>query len=132
MKYPTAFLCLLFIFSCISSEDKKIANQNKDSKHTEALNQGPKIEPNRYNVAFLIMDGVYNTELTAPFDIFQHTIFRDGIKAMNVFTVANTYRPVRSFEGLRITPDFNYLQDTLPKIDILVVPSAEHHLDTDL
>lgn len=27
-------------------------------------------DPNRYNAAFLIMDGVYNTELTAPYDIF--------------------------------------------------------------
>lgn len=85
-----------------------------------------------YNVAFLIMDGVYNTELTAPYDIFQHTRFRDGIKAMNVFTVANTHEPVISFEGLRMLPDYNYLTDKLPHIDILVVPSAEHHLDTDL
>ncbi len=83
-------------------------------------------------LASLIMDGVYNTELTAPYDIFQHTIFRENIKAMNVFTVANTSEPVRSFEGLRILPDFNYLRDSIPKIDILVIPSAEHHLDTDL
>jgi len=86
----------------------------------------------RYNVAFLIMDGVYNTELTAPYDIFQHTIFRKGIKAMNTFMVANTMEPITSFEGLRMLPDFNYLTDDLPKINILVVPSAEHHLDTDL
>jgi transcriptional regulator GlxA family with amidase domain len=78
------------------------------------------------------MDGVYNTELTAPYDIFQHTIFRKNIKAMNVFTVANTDKPITSFEGMRILPDFNYVKDSLPKIDILVVPSAEHHLDTDL
>ena len=86
----------------------------------------------RYNAAFLIMDGVYNTELTAPFDIFQHTIFREGIKAMNVFMVANTLEPVTTFEGIRLLPDYNYLSDSLPPIDILVVPSAEHHLDTDL
>lgn len=78
------------------------------------------------------MDGVYNTELTAPFDIFQHTIYRDSIKPMNVFTVANTNEPIMTFEGMRILPDFNYTTDTLPKIDILVVPSAEHHLDSDL
>jgi transcriptional regulator GlxA family with amidase domain len=51
---------------------------------------------------------------------------------MNVFTVANTDDAVTTFEGMRILPDFNYLKDSLPKIDILVVPSAEHHLDTDL
>ncbi|RBW62399.1 glutamine amidotransferase [Tenacibaculum sp. E3R01] len=92
----------------------------------------PKLEADRYNVAFLIMDGTFNTELTAPFDIFQHTIFRKGIKAMNVFTVADTDEFITTFEGMKIIPDFNYLKDSLPKIDILVVPSAEHHLDTDL
>ncbi len=43
---------------------------------------------------------------------------------MNVFTVANTDKPIVTFEGIRILPDFNYLKDSLPKIDILVVPSA--------
>lgn len=90
------------------------------------------IKDGRYNVAFLIMDGVFNTELTAPFDIFHHTIFRDSIKPMNVFTVANSNDPVVSFEGLKLLPDFNYLKDSLPAIDILVVPSAERHLDSDL
>ena len=86
----------------------------------------------RYNVAFLVMDGTFNTELTAPYDIFQHTKFRKGIKAMNVFTVAKTTAPITTFEGLKLTPNFSYLDETLPDIDILVVPSAEHHLDTDL
>ena len=92
----------------------------------------PQLVPDRYNVAFLIMDGVYNTELTAPYDIFQHTIFRDSIKAMNVFMVANTHTPITTFVGIRLLPNFNYLTDSLPPIDILVVPSAEHHLDSDL
>ena len=92
----------------------------------------PDIQPNRYNVAFLIMDGVYNTEFTAPYDIFQHTQYREKIKAMNTFTVANTLEPITSFEGVRILPDYDYTQDSIPQIDVLVVPSAEHHLDTDL
>lgn len=92
----------------------------------------PNLVENRYNVAFLIMDGVYNTEFTAPYDIFQHTQYRENIKAMNTFTVANTLGPITSFEGIRILPDYDYTQDRLPKIDILVIPSAEHHLDSDL
>ncbi len=92
----------------------------------------PNIEADRYNVAFLIMDGVYNTELTAPYDVFQHTIFRKGIKSMNTFLIANTLNPIKTFEGLRILPDYNYLDKNYPKIDVLVVPSAEHHLDSDL
>ena len=86
--------------------------------------------PNAYNVGLLIMDGVYNTELTAPMDIFQHTQYRDGIKPMNVFTVAKTDQVVVSFEGLKMIPDYDF--ENVPAIDILVVPSAEHHLDTDL
>ena len=78
------------------------------------------------------MDGVYNTELTAPYDIFQHTKYREGIKPMNVFTVSQSMEVVTSFEGLRILPDFSFASLDLPEIDILVVPSAEHHLDTDL
>lgn len=78
------------------------------------------------------MDGVYNTELTAPYDIFQHTLYRDNIKAMCVFTIADSKKPIRSFEGLKIIPDYSYLDDNYPDIDILVVPSAERHLDSDL
>ena len=85
-----------------------------------------------YNVAFLIMEGTYNTELTAPYDIFHHTIFRDSIKPMEVFTVANTLDPVTTFEGIKILPDYNYLTSQVPRIDILVVPSAENHLGSDL
>jgi transcriptional regulator GlxA family with amidase domain len=103
------------------------------SKNEEATESHiPKLNPDFYNVAFLIMDGVYNTELTAPYDIFHHTIFRDSIKPMNVFTVAEKNDAILTFEGLKIIPDFNYLSDSLPDIDILVVPSAEHHLDSDL
>lgn len=114
--------------SCNTTEQKPVI----EKETVASSKQFPELDPNRYNVAFLIMEGVYNTELTAPFDIFQHTIFRENIKAMNVFTVANTSEPIVTFEGMRILPDFNYLQDDIPKIDILVVPSAEHHLDTDL
>lgn len=92
----------------------------------------PELQKDWYNVAFLVMDGVYNTEWTAAYDIFHHTRFRKGIKPMNVFSVANTRELVTTFEGLKIMPNFNYLEDSLPAIDILVVPSAEHHMDSDL
>ncbi len=121
---------LLAVFILIGC-GKKAQNTNVNTNNI-VKKKFPELKEGRYNVAFLIMDGTFNTELTAPFDIFQHTIFREGIKPMNVFTVANTDDAITSFEGMRILPDFNYLKDSLPKIDILVVPSAEHHLDTDL
>lgn len=78
------------------------------------------------------MNGVFNPELTAPFDIFQHPIFRTSIKPKNVFTVVNTNDVILTFERTRSLPDHNYTKDKLPKIDLLAAPSAEHHLDTDL
>ena len=115
-----AFLCIL------SGCGEKAAVNHGEETGT------PELEDGWYNVGFLIMDGTYNTEFTAPFDIFQHTRFRKGIRPMNTFTIANTREPVTTFEGVRILPDFNYRTDSLPRIDILVVPSAEHHLDSDL
>ncbi len=125
------FLIFLGIISCGNPSD---VNKNIDNSETvlKKPKTFPKLDSSRYNVGFLIMEGTFNTELTAPFDIFQHTIFRENIKAMDVFTVANTDEAITTFEGMRIIPDYNYVKDIIPQIDILVVPSAEHHLDSDL
>jgi len=132
MKNLILFFILTLFISCNNTKEKDYTIKDTSTTLSVTEKVFPKLEPNRYNVAFLIMDGTYNTELTAPYDIFQHTIFRKNIKAMNVFTVANTDNPITTFEGMRLLPDFNYVTDSLPRIDILVVPSAEHHLDTDL
>jgi len=92
----------------------------------------PELIDSSYHVAFLIMDGVYNTELTAPYDIFQHTKYREGIRPMSVFLVAEHCAAVTSFEGIKILPHYTLDDPDLPRIDILVIPSAEHHLDSDL
>jgi len=125
-------LTILYILLFLSCADRTSSETTLKNEAKHSIKTPPKLQPDRYNVAFLIMDGVYNTELTAPFDIFQHTQYREGIKQMNVFMVANTLDPIRTFEGMYILPDFDYTAADVPKIDILVVPSAEHHLDTDL
>ena len=83
------------------------------------------------NAGFLIVDGVYNSELMAPYDIFQHTIFHtDPYPGIEVFTVSPDGEPVVSFEGLTIGAHYSF--DNAPSIDILVVPSAEGSMDADL
>jgi len=97
-----------------------------------ALGQSPSGEPpvpGQLQVGLLVVEGVYNTELTAPMDMFQHTIFHTS-PGMRVFLVAEEQRPITSFEGLRILPDYDF--ENCPDIDVLVVPSAEHNMDTDL
>ncbi|MTB52438.1 DJ-1/PfpI family protein [Lewinella sp. W8] len=131
MRY-SSFLLLFLLLACGETDNTL---HLRDVAPASAVEPPPDFgDPNEefYNVALLIMDGVYNTELTAPYDIFQHTIFREGIRPMRTFTVAADRAPVTTFEGMRILPDLSYRQDSLPRIDILVVPSAEHHLDTDL
>ena len=123
-NYIWTIIALFFLFTACQQPIDKSKSKSKT---------GPvELVEGRYNVGILIMDGVYNTELTAPMDIFQHTIFRDGIKSMNVFLIAENLNVVTSFEGMRILPDYSYSDPNHPPIDILVVPSAEHHLDSDL
>lgn len=113
------FSCLiLFLLSCTSPIKK------------ESIEITPVATGQSFNAAFLIIDGVYNSELMAPYDIFQHTIFhtKGGI---NVFTIAPEKDTIVTFEGLKVIPDYSF-QESYPSIDILVVPSAEHNMDTDL
>lgn len=85
MRTIISILTLVLLVGCNSSGEREILTQPLDSARVDMVQddsstqndkgkQFPQLDPNRYNVAFLIMNGVYNTELTAPFDIFQHTI----------------------------------------------------------
>jgi len=86
-------------------------------------------EPTPLRVGFLIVDGVYNSELMAPYDIFHHTVFHTQ-PGMEVFAVSPNGSSVTSFEGLVIGAHYGF--ENAPEIDVLVVPSAEHSMDTDL
>lgn len=123
-------ISLLFIGFISSCQNHRSGNDARSKP--VVLKQKDLILPDRYNVAFLVSNGVYNSELTAPYDVFQHTQYRENIKAMNVFTVANSHDLIRTFEGLYVKPDFDYTQDKLPKIDILVIPGSEHHRTENL
>ncbi|HEY9420187.1 MAG TPA: DJ-1/PfpI family protein, partial [Thermoanaerobaculia bacterium] len=78
---------------------------------------------------FLVVNGVYNTELMAPYDVFQHTKFHSQ-PGMEVFTVSPDGQPVTTFEGIRITPTYGF--QNAPPMDILVVPSSEGSMERDL
>ncbi len=80
---------------------------------------------------FLIVDGVYNSELMAPYDLFHHTPFHTKPHpGIEVFTVSPDGQPIVTFEGLTITPHHSFA--SAPAIDILVVPSSEGSMDRDL
>lgn len=114
---------LLFLFSFASL----LLGCTQPEPQTQLQTQTPE---RILNVGFVVVNGVYNTELTAPMDIFQHTVFRTDSNYMQVFTVAPDSNIITSFEGLQIIPDYTFAN--CPNIDVLVVPSAEHSMDTDL
>ncbi|HXT52633.1 MAG TPA: DJ-1/PfpI family protein, partial [Thermoanaerobaculia bacterium] len=78
---------------------------------------------------FLVLDGVYGTELVAPYDILQHTVShtRPGI---DTFTISPDCGTVKTAEGLVIDARYGFAD--APAVDILVVPSGEHNMDSDL
>src|SRR5687767_7242511 len=86
-------------------------------------------DPPLRTIGFLVLPGVYNSELMAPYDVLDHVRFRTP-DAPKVFTVAREAGPVRTFEGLTLIPHYTFAN--APAIDLLVVPSAEHNMDTDL
>src|SRR5262245_32508866 len=79
-------------------------------------------DPQAMNVGFLVVEKVYNSELMAPYDVFHHTIFHTK-PGMKVFTVSPDGKMVTTFEGIRIQTDYSLA--TAPRIDVLVIPSAE-------
>jgi transcriptional regulator GlxA family with amidase domain len=89
----------------------------------------PAAEPPLRTIGVLVLPGVYNSELMAPYDVLDHVRFRVE-KPPRVFTVAKAKGPLRTFEGLTLVPQYAFAD--APPIDLLVVPSAEHNMDTDL
>lgn len=79
---------------------------------------------------FVVVDGVYNSELMAPYDVLQHTVFRDDTDYAATAVVSPDGQPVTSFEGLEIGAHYSF--ETAPKADILIIPSTDGSLDRDL
>jgi transcriptional regulator GlxA family with amidase domain len=80
--------------------------------------------------AFLCVDGVYNSELMAPYDVLQHTVYRDPDNYIQCFIVSPDGKPFVTAEGITITPHHSF--DDAPGVDILVIPSTETSMTGDL
>lgn len=82
------------------------------------------------SAGFVITDRVFNSELMAPYDVLHHTIFRDENSYIEPFIISEDGLPLTSFEGITILPHFSF--KSAPDIDILVIPSANGSMTTDL
>ncbi len=102
-------VCVLFLSNLVSAQNKEVTV---------------------LNAAFLCRDGVYNSELMAPYDILQHSIYRDSSSYIRCFIVTPDGKPFVSSEGIQITPHYSF--ESSPSVDILIVPSTKTSMDRDL
>ena len=79
---------------------------------------------------FVCTPGVYNTELTAPYDVLQHSVYRDSVNYIQCFIVTEDGADFESAEGIRVGAHYSF--ENAPPIDILVIPSTVHSMDADL
>ena len=83
------------------------------------------------NVGIYIYDEVEVLDLGGPFEVFS-TASRmkarwspDSARPFEVFTIADSIRPIRARGGLMITPGFDTANH--PKIDLLLIPGGVHN-----
>ncbi len=75
------------------------------------------------NVAILLFDDVEVLDFAGPFEVFSVTGTRSGAEPFNVYTVAETKRPIDARNHLSINPRFGF--DDCPPPDILLVPGGK-------
>jgi transcriptional regulator GlxA family with amidase domain len=98
---------------------------NHHGLSTSAVQASAPAQSAQKNVGILIFDGVFITEFSAPFDTYKHV----G-KEVNVFTVAPRKGAIKTYEGVTLQPDYAFGQE--PRVDVLVVPSGIHSIDSDM
>ena len=120
-----------FLLSAILLASCNSAGNKADNLEDDSAVPPPSVPGRVLKAALVMVNGVYNSELIAPMDVLHHTVFHTT-NGIEVFTVAPSMEPIRTFEGLTIIPDYTFESDSLPAIDILIVPSAEFSMTTDL
>ena len=90
----------------------------------------PSTESGLLNAAFVALDGVYNSELMAPYDVLHHSIFRDSVNYIEPYVVTPDGAPITTFEGLTISAHYSF--ETAPPAHIVVIPSTLGSMDADL
>lgn len=136
-RYLGSFLLIGLLLSsaaCDSPQVQRATSEPAMNPHLiQALDHAEKAEAaggDVLNVAFLAVETVYNSELMAPYDVIQHTIFRDESHYMLPFIVSPDGEPITTFEGIEIRPHYSF--ETAPEIDILIIPSSGNSMTADL
>jgi putative intracellular protease/amidase/YHS domain-containing protein len=74
-------------------------------------------------VAFVISDGAVVIDFTGPWEVFQDAYTSQGKHLFNLYTVAETTKPVTASSGLKIVPDYTF--QTAPAPKVIVIPAQD-------
>jgi transcriptional regulator GlxA family with amidase domain len=121
-----ALLGVLVLGACQSPPDDPAPTPETEAKRVDQALASDSV----LTAGFVALDRVYNTELVAPYDVFEHTFYRDSTRFIAPFVVSPDGAPVQTFEGLRVGAHYSF--ETAPPIDVLVVPSTSTSRDADL
>ena len=80
--------------------------------------------------AFVCVGGVFNSELIAPYDVLEHTRYRDEENYIETFIVSPGGEAFVTAEGITIQAHYGFAN--APAADILVIPSTETSMSADL
>jgi transcriptional regulator GlxA family with amidase domain len=92
-------------------------------ENTPADSPNPLVPPTKgaIPVAFVISDGAVVIDFTGPWEVFQDVHDAQGHGFFNLYTVAETTKPVTASAGLKIVPDYTF--QTAPSAKVIVIPA---------
>ncbi|HKT26043.1 MAG TPA: DJ-1/PfpI family protein [Terriglobales bacterium] len=83
-------------------------------------------------VAFVLSDGAVMIDFAGPWEVFQDATSGANDMSMkmgmfNLYTVAETTKPIRASGGMKIIPDYSFADAPAPKVIVIPAQSAQGH-----
>jgi transcriptional regulator GlxA family with amidase domain len=72
-------------------------------------------------VAFLVSEGAVVIDFCGPWEVFQDANVPGNNTGFQLYTVAESTKPIRASGGMQIVPDYTY--DTAPAPKVIVIPA---------
>jgi transcriptional regulator GlxA family with amidase domain/YHS domain-containing protein len=76
-------------------------------------------------VAFVVSDGAVVIDFAGPWEVFQDVHDAQGHGFFNLYTVAETTKPVTASAGLKIVPDYTFQTAPAPKVIVIPAQNGE-------
>lgn len=75
-----------------------------------------------YNVGILLFDDIELLDFAGPYEVFSVTSELNDYKLFRVFTISQDGKAIKSVNGLRVLPDYDF--NNHPEIDVLIIPGG--------